>query len=106
MRGGLEHATSPPSCWPGDRGVVAVWGLNELDVIHHLPGQGAAFVSAGVAFVADIAVSVLVSVRSIASLHPLASAKSNDAGAQGRPVMLPAGRPRCRAEPPGVGGER
>ncbi|MGP3919775.1 hypothetical protein [Nonomuraea sp. 10N515B] len=44
----------------GTLGAVTVWLLNELGVID-LPGQGAAFVSAGVAFVVDIAVSVVVS---------------------------------------------
>ncbi|MFD2081257.1 solute:Na+ symporter, SSS family [Actinopolymorpha cephalotaxi] len=44
----------------GTLGAVFVWGLNELGVIS-LPGQGAAFLSAGAAFVVDIVVSVLVS---------------------------------------------
>lgn len=44
----------------GTAGAVFVWALNEVGVIT-LPGQGAAFVSAGVAFVLDIVVSVLVS---------------------------------------------
>ncbi|MQY13551.1 Sodium/glucose cotransporter [Streptomyces sp. RB5] len=44
----------------GTLGAVTVWLLNETDVIS-LPGQGAAFVSAGVAFVTDIVVSVAVS---------------------------------------------
>ena len=44
----------------GTAGAVFVWGLNEVGVFT-LPGQGAAFLSAGVAFVLDIVVSVLVS---------------------------------------------
>ncbi|MBM7788362.1 sodium:solute symporter family protein [Tenggerimyces flavus] len=44
----------------GTAGAVFVWALNEVGVIS-LPGQGAAFVAAGVAFVLDIVVSVLVS---------------------------------------------
>ncbi|MET9023275.1 sodium:solute symporter family protein [Actinopolymorpha sp. NPDC004070] len=44
----------------GTLGAVFVWGLNELGVIS-LPGQGAAFLSAGAAFVVDIVVSILVS---------------------------------------------
>ncbi len=44
----------------GTAGAVFVWALNEVGVIT-LPGQGAAFVAAGVAFVLDIVVSVLVS---------------------------------------------
>ncbi|MGW0198026.1 hypothetical protein [Nonomuraea sp. NPDC003201] len=51
----------------GTLGAVALWVVNELDVIH-LPGQGAAFVCAGVAFVVDITVSVLVSLMT--SLEP------------------------------------
>ncbi|MFI7455402.1 sodium:solute symporter family protein [Nonomuraea sp. NPDC049714] len=49
----------------GTLGAVAVWLLNELGVID-LPGQGAAFVAAGAAFVVDIAVSVLVSLATTA----------------------------------------
>ncbi len=44
----------------GTLGAVFVWGLNELGVIS-LPGQGAAFLSAGAAFVVDIVVSIIVS---------------------------------------------
>ncbi|WP_346433528.1 sodium:solute symporter family protein [Nonomuraea composti] len=44
----------------GTLGAIAVWLANELGAIS-LPGQGAAFVSAGVAFVVDLVVSVLVS---------------------------------------------
>ncbi|WP_049558582.1 sodium:solute symporter family protein [Nonomuraea sp. SBT364] len=44
----------------GTLGAVAVWLLNEVGVFS-LPGQGAAFVAAGAAFVVDITVSVLVS---------------------------------------------
>src|SRR3954462_2901352 len=43
----------------GTVAAVAVWGSNEAGVIN-LPGQGAAFLAAGVAFVVDIVVSVLV----------------------------------------------
>lgn len=41
-------------------GAVIVWGLDQVGVFT-LPGQGAAFVAAGVAFVVDIVVSVGVS---------------------------------------------
>ncbi|TKK83514.1 sodium/solute symporter [Kribbella jiaozuonensis] len=44
----------------GTVGAVAVWAVNLAGVIN-LPGQGAAFVAAGVAFVVDVAVSVVVS---------------------------------------------
>ncbi|MGW0229344.1 sodium:solute symporter family protein [Actinopolymorpha singaporensis] len=44
----------------GTLGAVFVWGLNELGVIS-LPGQGAAFLAAGAAFVVDIVVSIVVS---------------------------------------------
>ncbi|MGP4098294.1 sodium:solute symporter family protein [Nonomuraea sp. KM90] len=43
----------------GTLGAIAVWLANELGAMD-LPGQGAAFLSAGVAFVVDITVSVLV----------------------------------------------
>ncbi|MEV4176280.1 sodium:solute symporter family protein [Nonomuraea sp. NPDC049709] len=43
----------------GTLGAIAVWLANEFGAID-LPGQGAAFLSAGVAFVVDITVSVLV----------------------------------------------
>ena len=39
---------------------VAGWAVNPVGVIA-LPGQGAAFVAAGAAFVVDVLVSVLVS---------------------------------------------
>jgi SSS family solute:Na+ symporter len=44
----------------GTVAAVAVWGVNQAGLIS-LPGQGAAFVSAGAAFVVDVVVSVLVS---------------------------------------------
>ncbi|GAA4906769.1 SSS family solute:Na+ symporter [Nonomuraea thailandensis] len=44
----------------GTLGAIAVWLANESGLIE-LPGQGAAFVSAGVAFVTDLVVSILVS---------------------------------------------
>jgi SSS family solute:Na+ symporter len=44
----------------GTAAAVIVWGLNEAGV-YNLPGQGAAFVAAGAAFVVDIVVSVVVS---------------------------------------------
>jgi SSS family solute:Na+ symporter len=44
----------------GTLAAVAVWVANLVGVLN-LPGQGAAFVAAGAAFVADILVSVLVS---------------------------------------------
>jgi solute:Na+ symporter, SSS family len=44
----------------GTAAAVTVWGLNQGGV-YNLPGQGAAFVAAGAAFVVDIVVSVLVS---------------------------------------------
>jgi SSS family solute:Na+ symporter len=44
----------------GTVGAVAVWLVDQVGIIT-LPGQGAAFVAAGVAFVVDILVSVLVS---------------------------------------------
>jgi SSS family solute:Na+ symporter len=44
----------------GTVGAVAIWAVNQAGVIS-LPGQGAAFVAAGVAFVVDLVVSVLVS---------------------------------------------
>jgi len=44
----------------GTAAAVTVWGLNEGGV-YDLPGQGAAFVAAGAAFVVDVVVSVLVS---------------------------------------------
>ncbi|TYB66762.1 sodium/solute symporter [Nonomuraea sp. PA05] len=47
----------------GTLGAIAVWLANETGAIT-LPGQGAAFVSAGVAFTVDIVVSVLVSLVS------------------------------------------
>jgi SSS family solute:Na+ symporter len=44
----------------GTVGAVIVWVLDQVGVIS-LPGQGAAFVAAGVAFVVDVVVSVGVS---------------------------------------------
>jgi SSS family solute:Na+ symporter len=44
----------------GTVGAVAVWLIDQVGIIT-LPGQGAAFVAAGAAFVVDIVVSVLVS---------------------------------------------
>jgi SSS family solute:Na+ symporter len=44
----------------GTVGAVVVWLMNQVGVIS-LPGQGAAFVAAGVAFAVDVAVSVGVS---------------------------------------------
>jgi SSS family solute:Na+ symporter len=44
----------------GTLAAVGVWVLNLVGVMN-LPGQGAAFVSAGAAFVVDVVVSVLVS---------------------------------------------
>jgi solute:Na+ symporter, SSS family len=44
----------------GTVAAVAVWVVNQVGIIT-LPGQGAAFVAAGAAFVVDILVSVLVS---------------------------------------------
>jgi SSS family solute:Na+ symporter len=44
----------------GTAAAVIVWGMNEAGV-YSLPGQGAAFVAAGAAFVVDVVVSVLVS---------------------------------------------
>jgi SSS family solute:Na+ symporter len=44
----------------GTLGAVGVWLMNLVGVIN-LPGQGAAFVAAGAAFVVDVVVSVLVS---------------------------------------------
>ncbi|GAA4466046.1 sodium:solute symporter family protein [Phytohabitans houttuyneae] len=44
----------------GTAAAVIVWALNEAGV-YNLPGQGAAFVAAGAAFVVDIVVSVVVS---------------------------------------------
>jgi SSS family solute:Na+ symporter len=41
-------------------GAVIVWVLDQVGVIN-LPGQGAAFVAAGVAFVVDVVVSVATS---------------------------------------------
>ena len=49
----------------GTVAAVAVWVINLVGVIN-LPGQGAAFVAAGAAFVVDIAVSVLVSMATSA----------------------------------------
>jgi SSS family solute:Na+ symporter len=44
----------------GTAAAVTVWALNQAGV-YNLPGQGAAFVAAGAAFVVDVVVSVLVS---------------------------------------------
>jgi SSS family solute:Na+ symporter len=44
----------------GTLAAIAVWGTNQAGLIS-LPGQGAAFVAAAVAFVVDIVVSVAVS---------------------------------------------
>jgi SSS family solute:Na+ symporter len=44
----------------GTVGAVIVWILDQVGVIT-LPGQGAAFVAAGVAFVVDVGVSIGVS---------------------------------------------
>jgi SSS family solute:Na+ symporter len=60
----LWKRMTPTAGWAGlvsgTLGAVTVWLLNELDV-YSLPGQGAAFISAGTAFVVDIAVSIPVS---------------------------------------------
>jgi SSS family solute:Na+ symporter len=48
----------------GTVGAVAIWVVNLVGIIS-LPGQGAAFVAAGVAFVVDVVVSVLVSLATV-----------------------------------------
>jgi solute:Na+ symporter, SSS family len=55
---------TPTAGWAGlvsgTLAAITVWGINEAGVID-LPGQGAAFLAAGTAFVVDIIVSVAVS---------------------------------------------
>ncbi|MDX6260530.1 MAG: solute:Na+ symporter, family [Kribbellaceae bacterium] len=48
----------------GTLGAVAIWAVNQAGVIT-LPGQGAAFVAAGAAFVVDLVVSVVVSLATV-----------------------------------------
>ena len=86
----------------GTASAITVYGLAESEVLH-LPGQGASFVGAGVAFVVDIVLSVVVSlvtrpkpeeelVGLVYSLTPKAnlqaSTSGEDAGWYRKPGLL------------------